>query len=198
MASQAPAIVGVRPSGANATLGLPAWLRGIGVRQVRIACGLVMFSYIFLAFFQSCARQHLLRDDGSMVVVPHLVVANFDCQRHALRRSCDAFLARPVGTLSAAAFSLHGRGNHPTAAGLEHPALARQPLWSRASRWLAVRARSDQLCSAAAGLLGRKTAHDRGAVRAVDDRVDARLHWAVFLAAAEALLQMGVADLFRH
>jgi adenylate cyclase len=51
MASQAPATVGVRPSGANATLGLPAWLRGIGVRQVRIACGLVMFSYIFSHFF---------------------------------------------------------------------------------------------------------------------------------------------------
>jgi adenylate cyclase len=27
------------------------WLRGIGVRQVRIACGLVMFSYIFSHFF---------------------------------------------------------------------------------------------------------------------------------------------------
>ena len=51
MASQATATVGVRPSGANATLGLPAWLRGIGVRQVRIACGLVMFSYIFSHFF---------------------------------------------------------------------------------------------------------------------------------------------------
>jgi len=28
-----------------------AWLRGIGVRQVRLACGLVMFSYIFSHFF---------------------------------------------------------------------------------------------------------------------------------------------------
>src|SRR6202162_1294557 len=51
MALQAPAIVDVRPSGADAALGLPAWLRGIGVRQVRIACGLVMFSYIFSHFF---------------------------------------------------------------------------------------------------------------------------------------------------
>jgi adenylate cyclase len=30
---------------------LPMWLQGIGVRQVRIACGLVMFSYIFSHFF---------------------------------------------------------------------------------------------------------------------------------------------------
>ena len=51
MAVPAPPTVDVRPSGANATLGLPAWLRGIGVRQVRIACGLVMFSYIFSHFF---------------------------------------------------------------------------------------------------------------------------------------------------
>jgi adenylate cyclase len=51
MAVQVPAIVGVRSSDANVTLGLPAWLRGIGVRQVRIACGLVMFSYIFSHFF---------------------------------------------------------------------------------------------------------------------------------------------------
>src|SRR5262245_39709489 len=42
-----PAIVGARSSDANAT----AWLRSITVRQVRIACGLVMFSYIFSHFF---------------------------------------------------------------------------------------------------------------------------------------------------
>ena len=30
---------------------LTIWLRGIGVRQVRIACGLVMFTYIFSHFF---------------------------------------------------------------------------------------------------------------------------------------------------
>jgi adenylate cyclase len=51
MTLQAPAIVDVRPSGAEAAAGLAPWLRGIGVRQVRIACGLVMFSYIFSHFF---------------------------------------------------------------------------------------------------------------------------------------------------
>src|ERR1700694_4557090 len=59
MALQAPAIVDVRPTGANAASGKTAgqksgmtnWLRGIGVRQVRLACGLVMFSYIFSHFF---------------------------------------------------------------------------------------------------------------------------------------------------
>ncbi len=51
MAVQAPATVHVRPRGVNAILGHATWLRGIGVRQVRIACGLVMFSYIFSHFF---------------------------------------------------------------------------------------------------------------------------------------------------
>ena len=50
MALQAPAIVDTRLSPTNATK-LAAWMRGIGVRQVRLACGLVMFSYIFSHFF---------------------------------------------------------------------------------------------------------------------------------------------------
>jgi adenylate cyclase len=49
MTLQAPAIVDVRPVGQ--TSGIATWLRGIGVRQVRLACGLVMFSYIFSHFF---------------------------------------------------------------------------------------------------------------------------------------------------
>ncbi len=47
---QAPAIVDVRPAGGDSAP-LITWLRGIGVRQVRLACGLVMFSYIFSHFF---------------------------------------------------------------------------------------------------------------------------------------------------
>jgi adenylate cyclase len=51
MTLQAPAIVDLRLPGAAATARLAAKLRGIGVRQVRIACGLVMFAYIFSHFF---------------------------------------------------------------------------------------------------------------------------------------------------
>jgi adenylate cyclase len=50
MTLQAPAFVDVRQTG-NAADGIVNWLRGIGVRQVRLACGLVMFSYIFSHFF---------------------------------------------------------------------------------------------------------------------------------------------------
>src|SRR6202166_2847752 len=46
---QAPAIIDVRPLGDTSSVA--RWLRGIGVRQVRLACGLIMFSYIFSHFF---------------------------------------------------------------------------------------------------------------------------------------------------
>jgi adenylate cyclase len=49
MSLQAPAIVDIRPI--DKTSGIATWLHGIGVRQVRLACGLVMFSYIFSHFF---------------------------------------------------------------------------------------------------------------------------------------------------
>src|SRR5215472_11490355 len=51
MSLQAPAIVDARASGFGATSHIRARLRGIGVRQVRLACGLVMFAYIFSHFF---------------------------------------------------------------------------------------------------------------------------------------------------
>ena len=51
MTLQAPAIVDVRPPDADRSASIVRWLRGIGTRQVRLACGLVMFSYIFSHFF---------------------------------------------------------------------------------------------------------------------------------------------------
>ncbi|THD70218.1 MAG: adenylate/guanylate cyclase domain-containing protein [Bradyrhizobium sp.] len=49
MTVQTAAIVDVRP--ADQTSAIARWLRGIGVRQVRLVCGLIMFSYIFSHFF---------------------------------------------------------------------------------------------------------------------------------------------------
>ena len=50
MTLQAPAIAGASVA-RTATSELMTWLRGVGVRQVRLACGLVMFTYIFSHFF---------------------------------------------------------------------------------------------------------------------------------------------------
>jgi hypothetical protein len=49
MTLAAPAIIDVRTPDRKAAL--PSFLRGIGIRQVRLVCGLVMFSYIFSHFF---------------------------------------------------------------------------------------------------------------------------------------------------
>jgi adenylate cyclase len=49
MTLQTAAIVDVRP--VDQTSAIAKWLRGIGVRQVRLVCGLIMFSYIFSHFF---------------------------------------------------------------------------------------------------------------------------------------------------
>ena len=49
MTLAAPAIIDVRT--ADKTPAIASWFSGIGVRQVRLGCGLVMFSYIFSHFF---------------------------------------------------------------------------------------------------------------------------------------------------
>src|SRR5262249_1769 len=51
MSVEAPAIVDVRLVEKGGLDRLLIWLKGIGVRQVRLACGLVMFSYVFSHFF---------------------------------------------------------------------------------------------------------------------------------------------------
>lgn len=51
MSLQAPAIIDVRRKAEAEPLPLLRWLRGIGVRQVRLVCGLIMFAYIFSHFF---------------------------------------------------------------------------------------------------------------------------------------------------
>ena len=51
MSVEAPAIAGVNTFGVSVAPSIANWLRSIGVRQVRLACGLVMFSYIFSHFF---------------------------------------------------------------------------------------------------------------------------------------------------
>jgi adenylate cyclase len=49
--AQAPAYIDVRAPRVDRNLKLSTFLRGIGVRQVRLATGLVMFTYIFSHFF---------------------------------------------------------------------------------------------------------------------------------------------------
>ena len=58
------------------------------------------------AFLQSCARQHFLRDHGSMVVVPCLVVAHPDLN-FSLYAAATTHLSSACGRLPALTLSLH-------------------------------------------------------------------------------------------
>src|SRR5215813_14124883 len=51
MTVQAPTLGDVQTARFDAKAGALSWLRGIGVRQVRLTCGLIMFAYIFSHFF---------------------------------------------------------------------------------------------------------------------------------------------------
>src|SRR6185437_4402881 len=147
----------------------------------------------FFAFLQSRARQHFSR--GYAMVAgrrPPLVVAEPGCQRHALYRRCHPSFARPVGALSAATLSLHGSRGLAACAGFKYSAPALNP-FRRCTCQHHVRASVAELCDAAVRLLVREAVHDRGAIHIADGRVDARLYRTLFLAAFEAIFQMGVA-----
>lgn len=51
MTAEVPAYVDLPTTRAASSAGVQTWLRGIGVRQVRLITGLVMFAYIFSHFF---------------------------------------------------------------------------------------------------------------------------------------------------
>src|SRR5690242_20604865 len=51
MTVQAPTLGDVQTARFDTKARALAWLRGIGVRQVRLATGLIMFTYIFSHFF---------------------------------------------------------------------------------------------------------------------------------------------------
>ena len=143
-------------------------LRGIGVRQVRLACGLVMFSYIFSHFFN-----HALGNISYATMEWWLTLHIWwwripDRQFHALHRRCHAFRVGFVGALSAPAFSLCYGRDHAACAWPEHSALARQSFRDRADCWSYVWPRSGHLCCALVRVLGRSAAYDLCAVRASD------------------------------
>ena len=51
MTAEVPAYVDLPTTRATGSVDVRTWLRGIGVRQVRLITGLVMFAYIFSHFF---------------------------------------------------------------------------------------------------------------------------------------------------
>jgi len=51
------AILDVRADGSAKLSGVRRWLRGIGIRLVRLFCGLIMFFYVFSHLFNHALGQ---------------------------------------------------------------------------------------------------------------------------------------------
>ncbi len=138
MALQAPAIVDVRPTGASATFGTTTWLRGIGVRQVRLACGLVMFTYIFSHFFNH-ALGNISYAAMETWLSYHIWFWRIPVVNFVLYAAATTHAGLGLWAL-ASALSLHGRPNYSARIGFEHPAFDRQSFRRRATRRTAIRA----------------------------------------------------------
>src|ERR1700716_2743944 len=108
-----------------------------------------------------------------MASFPRLVVANSGRQFCTLCRCNDALLAGALGTVSAPAFSLHGRGNHPAGIWAQYSAVDRESFWDCAVWRPSVWTRSADLCAAVVGLLGHPAVHGRRAVSSPDCGLDA-------------------------
>ncbi len=150
------------------------------------------------ALLQPRARRHFLRRDGSVVEVPRGLLAAAGGQRYALYCGRHPFLARAVGALSAASFSLYRRRTGPASTRLEHSALACRSFWRPTADGRAVRYAAVQLCHAAVRLLGQRAVQYRDPVHLAHRRLDARLHRSLFLAADEVVLRLGGAVSSRH
>jgi hypothetical protein len=169
MTLHAPTISGEGVSRADASK-LTIWLRGIGVRQVRLACGMVMFAYIFSHFFN-----HALGN------VSFPVMEWWRAHVHVW------WWRTPIinATLYTAAVIHFSLG-----------------LWAvyqrRHFRYTAIEITQLLLGLSIPFWLASHFAAVRVAVHLADDCLDARLHRTILLAAAQADVQMDLANFLRH
>src|SRR5262245_56097410 len=126
--------------------------------------------------------------------ISHLVVANSNRQHLALCCRHDTFCIGSVGTLSTSSLSFCWRRDHAAGAWPEHSALACQSFRRCPDCRRHVWARPAQLCHVLVWHLGRSAVFNLCAICASYDSVDACLHRTLFLAAVEALFQMGIAN----
>ncbi len=194
MAVLAPAIIDVRP--ADGTPGIARWLRGIGVRQVRLACGLVMFSYIFSHFFNH-ALGNFSYDTMEAWLRFHvwwwrIPIVNF------------TLYAAAATHFSLGLWALYQRRHFRYTAieitqlvfGLSIPLLIASHLGIM--RLGGVWTRPTSLCGSVVRLLGQPPVHDRRAVCSAYRRLDPCLHRALFLAPAKTVFQVGCPVLVGH
>ena len=183
--------VGARFMDDTASLTLAKSVRGIGVRQVRIACGLVMFSYL-LSHFSNHALGNISYETMQAALQYHLawwrnpVVA--------------AIFYTAVAThLSLGLWALYQRRHFRyTAAEITQLVLGLSIPLLLIYHFVGVRVAGVMFprevptyATRDVGLLGWPAVGALAAIHGPARRLDARLHRALFLAAAEAVFQMG-------
>ena len=191
MALQAPAIVDVRTVDAIETSRMLKWLRGIGVRQVRLACGLVMFSYIFSHFFNH-ALGNISYDTMEAWLRFHVWWWRIPIVNFALYSAATIHFSLGL-------WALYQRRHFRYTVieitqlvfGLSIPLLIASHFGIVRLGGLLFGRDPPIYAPPLLGLLGRPPVHGRRAVSSPDGRLDPCLHRPLFLAAAEAVFQMG-------
>ena len=164
-------------------------LEGIGVRQVRLVCGVILFAYL-VSHFLNHALGNISMNALAEGVYYHtrVLAVPARCDR-ALHRHAGAFRARHLGDVPAPAVQLEDGRAAAARAGPEHPRADRRAYRRRAAGADDVRT-SEALSAGALRLLGRLLpGKDPGDVGGARHRLGAWLHRPAFLAAHEAVLQ---------
>ena len=162
--------------------------RGIGVRQVRLVSGVILFAYL-VSHFLNHALGNISMDalaagiTGTWLFWQFLpIAALFYGRMHRPHR------ARHLGALSAAAIPLEDDRDHAARARPFGSADRDLPYRRRAARAGSLRARKT-LSAGILPVLRQLAAEGVADARGAGDRLGARLHRALFLAAHEGVLQ---------
>ena len=195
MTTQAP---GIGDVGASVHTSLATWLHGIGVRQIRLITGLIMFAYIFSHFFnhalgnisyglmETWLKYHVwwwripvVNDTLYLAAIVHFSLGLWALyQRRHFRYSIAEITQLVLGLSIPLWLASH---------------LGAERVGGLLFGWPTI-----QLRIGAVHLLGHGALQHRYTVHLADGRVDARLYRTLFLAAIEIVLRLGGPDTSIH
>ena len=129
-------------------------IRGIGLRQVRLACGVVLFAYLVSHFLNHALGNISMEALATRRLSPHRVLAIPAGRDRVLHRVPGAHRSRHLGAVPAPAIPLEGDRAAAARARPEHSRADHRPHRRRAARPDAVRTRK-ALSAGALRVLGR-------------------------------------------
>src|SRR6476620_10341210 len=97
------------------------YIRSVGVRQIRLACGLVLFAYLLKPFHQPCARQYFDGCPCHRCQISHRLLEKFANRDGVLCRSICPCRPRDLGALPAPSISLESDRADTTCTRFKYP-----------------------------------------------------------------------------